>query len=276
MSSLSVTLIDVGWGDSVLIESQDGSGHCMYALVDSNDTTYFRSSYIFLKRFFEKKGLRLPGDKPVFEFVLLSHAHADHGQGLKAILRDFATRNFWYPKSLRWSSLVDLIRYSNSSNNVEHHQAVDSTKILPAIGDVSMEILWPPHDQIDSRNENNNSIVLVLRLGNVSFILTGDAEEGVWQRIAPQIPNDAQLFKVPHHGSINGTFDNSNNTPWLNNCPQNTLLAISSHVRPFGHPHRRVISLFNSRNRQYYRTDEHYHITFETNGNSVSAKYSHA
>ena len=59
MSSLSVTLIDVVWGDSILIESQDDSGQSYYALIDSNDTTYLRSSYIFLKRFFEKKKIEL-------------------------------------------------------------------------------------------------------------------------------------------------------------------------------------------------------------------------
>jgi hypothetical protein len=53
MSTLSVTLIDVGWGDSLLIESRDNSDS-HYALVDSNDTSSSRSSHIFLKRFFEK------------------------------------------------------------------------------------------------------------------------------------------------------------------------------------------------------------------------------
>lgn len=94
MSNLSVTLIDVGWGDSVLIESQDDNNGNYYALVDSNDSTNFRSSFIFLKRHFEKKGLRISDAKPIFEFVLLSHAHSDHGQGLKSVIREFGTKSF--------------------------------------------------------------------------------------------------------------------------------------------------------------------------------------
>ena len=37
MSKLNVTIIDVGWGDSIFLESTDGNGDPIYALVDSND-----------------------------------------------------------------------------------------------------------------------------------------------------------------------------------------------------------------------------------------------
>lgn len=274
MSNLSVTLIDVGWGDSILIESQDSNRNYSYALIDSNDSTYLRSSYIFLKRYFEKRGIKLPDDKPVFDFVLLSHAHSDHGQGLKAVMRAYGTKNFWYPKSKNWSSLADLIRFANRSNNVQHHQSVDSTKVLHRIGDVDMEILWPLRDQIDA-NENNNSVVLVLKLNDISLVLTGDAEVDVWNQISNQLPRNTRFFKIPHHGSINGTFDNNDETPWFDNCSQEARLGISSHVRPFNHPDQRVIQLLDDDDRQYFRTDEHYHITFQTDGNQIEVKYSH-
>ncbi len=210
----------------------------------------------------------------LFEFIVLTHAHADHGQGLKALFRAFGTKIFWYPKSLNWSSLIDLIRYSNRSNKVKHHQAIDSTKILPTFGDVEMEILWPPYNQIDANNENNNSIVLLLRLDKVAIILTGDAEKEVWNNISNKLPKDTKLFKVPHHGSVNGTFDN-NNTPWFSKCPKEAILAISSHVRPFKHPDQKVIALFDNAKRAYYRTDEHYHIIVRTDGKTVDMTYTH-
>ena len=37
MSELAVTLIDVGWGDSILLESTDAAGVTRFALVDCND-----------------------------------------------------------------------------------------------------------------------------------------------------------------------------------------------------------------------------------------------
>jgi L-ascorbate metabolism protein UlaG (beta-lactamase superfamily) len=207
MSRLTVTMIDVGWGDSIFLESEDSNGKLSFALIDSNDTTEYRSSFIFLKKYFERKFGKLPTTKYLFDFVLLSHAHADHGQGLKAVMKQFGTHYFWYPKSLEWSAIKELISFANRSVNIEHHQSIDATKLLSKFGDVAMEILWPPYNQIDKKNENNNSIVLHLKLNGVSFFLTGDAEADVWAQIAQKIPPSTQFFKVPHHGSVNGTFD---------------------------------------------------------------------
>lgn len=275
MSTLNVTLIDVGWGDSILIEYEDNQLKPHYGLIDSNDSDTLRSSYIFLKRYFERKGMNLDDRKPIFSFVLLTHAHADHGQGLKAILRAFGSRQFWYPKSVNWSTLVDLVRFSNLAPSIEHHQSIDDTKILPPLGEVSLEAMWPPYGEIDQHSENNNSVVLSLRYRNVSFLLTGDAEEKVWKRIASRIPPDTHFFKVPHHGSNQGTFGARKKTPWFDHCPQHAKLGISSHIRPFSHPDKEVIGLFESHGREYYRTDEHYHISFMTDGNATWVKYSH-
>jgi competence protein ComEC len=276
MPNLCVTLIDVGWGDSILIEYKDDHNKPILGLIDSNDTTYLQSSYIFLKKYFERNGIDISSNKPNFEFVILSHAHTDHGQGLKSLMRYFGTKAFYYPKSINWSSLAYLIEYSNRSSNVGHHQSIDDTKILPNFGNVSLNILWPLYNQIDSNNENNNSIVLCLRLGDVTFVLTGDAEEDVWNAIANQIPTTTKVFKIPHHGSKNGSIGAAGNPLWLGNCPPKTEFGISSHVRPFSHPHPSVLSLLNSKSRlKYYRTDIHYHLTFCTDGNKVEVQYSH-
>jgi len=272
MSSLSVTVIDVGWGDSILLTWENG-GPPHFGLIDSNDTKYYRSSYIFLKRFFEKEGVDTD-NKPVFDFVILSHAHSDHGQGLKEIMSTFGTRHFWYPKSLEGASLASLIRYANRSRNVTHHQAIDNTKILPSFGNAALEVLWPPYNQISS-DENNNSIVLSVTDNNATFLLTGDAEEDVWQQIAGNIPGNTEFFKVPHHGSVNGTFDGAGGTPWLDHCPQAARLAISSHVRPFSHPDPQVVNAFANRNYSFFRTDEEYHVTCTADDQGVHVKYSH-
>jgi len=271
MSSLSVTVIDVGWGDSILL-AWENAGQPSFGLIDSNDTVSLRSSYIFVKRFFEKAGVDTSA-KPVFDFVILSHAHTDHGQGLKALMSEFGTRQFWYPKSAETGSMANLIRYARRSTNVQHHQAIDATKTLPHLGDARMAVLWPRYGQISS-NENDNSIVLAVTHGQVTFLLTGDAEGDVWQQIAAGIPPSTRMFKVPHHGSVNGTFHNGQ-TPWLDHCPAQARLAISSHVRPFSHPDPEVVTAFVDGGFTYFRTDEHYHLEFTSNGNTVQPRYSH-
>jgi beta-lactamase superfamily II metal-dependent hydrolase len=276
LSTLRVTLIDVGWGDSLFLESHDGStGKDHYALIDSNDTSTFRSSYIFVKRFFEKKNITLPSSSHTFEWVLLTHAHADHGQGLKKILRDFGTKCFWYSTSASEPDFfADLLRFADQSDKVGQYDSVDTSKILPRFGRASMQPLWPNPGQV-SKNENDNSVVLVITLGQVSFVLTGDAEaDGVWTQIAGKIPRNTGFFKVPHHGSENGTFTSSGATPWLPRIRRSATVGISSHVRPFSHPDPKVVTALAA-HKPVYRTDQHYHVTFETNGSTVEVSYSH-
>ena len=280
MSELSVTVIDVGWGDAILVESVDDGGARRFGLVDCNDYEYLRSTLIFVKRRLERLGIDYEQVKPVFEWVLLTHGHADHARGLKRMMATFGTRNFWYPKSVESTTYGSLLAYANRSPLVAHHQAVDRTKVFdsPAVsfGDVGLAVLWPDHDQVDTANENNNSVVLALTLDTVTFVLTGDAEAGNWPAIVPRVPPTTRVFQVPHHGGRNGLFDPTDATPWLDHLSPDAVLALSSHVRPHGHPHPDVIDELETRGFQAFRTDQHYHLTFTTDGTDTTVHYSHA
>lgn len=273
-SKLRVTMIDVGWGDSIFLESVDSGGQSHYALIDCNDTTYSRSSYIFLKRFFEKKGLAFPSTRNVFDWVLLTHAHSDHGQGLKRVLKDFGTSLFWYSRSANQPPLLaKLLDFAITSDRVTHYEFVDTSKRLPPFGSATMEVLWPPPGA-SFQDENNNSVVLTITLGEVTFVLTGDAEaDVVWTAISAEIPSNTKFFKVPHHGAKNGTFTTSLTTPWLSALPEDAALGISSHVHPHPHPDPIVMNALGAKTT--YRTDRHYHVTVETDGNAIQVSYSH-
>ena len=275
MALLSITLIDVGWGDSILIESETNQGDIHYALIDCNDTTKSRSSYLFLKRFFERKRFN-PNNRRYFDFVLLSHGHADHGSGIQAIMRDFPTDWFWYPKSVEFGSFAKILRYANRyQQKVARHQSIDQTKNLPSLGDVQLSAMWPPNSgnqPHDSQNENNNSVVLRLTLGNVSFVLTADCEADNWPQFLPGLVVGNQriaAFQSPHHGAENGLFDANGQTPWLDalgNLPHMPIILMSSHIRPHNHPAPQVTTILDNQNREYLRTDIHYHVTVRTDG----------
>jgi competence protein ComEC len=285
MSELNVTLIDVGWGDSILIEFKN-QGEPKYGLIDSNDDDKYQPSIIYLKKFFKIPVAQLSQRMPVFDFIVLSHDHSDHGTGLKPIMRYFGTKYFWYPKVPKRdnSILAPLQDFANSKKGkkcVGSHRAIDSDIDLSnclALGDVALDVLWPPRDTIDKSEPNNNSLVLTLTLEKVTFVLGGDAELDVWENVASQIPASTKVFKVPHHGSKNGTILHGK-APWLNKVNQKTHLGISCHpTYPRGfsnpHPHKKVIQEFDKRKFKYYRTDLNYHLTFSTKGNGVRVKYS--
>jgi competence protein ComEC len=277
VSRLRATLIDVGSGDSIFLESEDQNGKISYGLIDSNDTATTPSSYIFLKRFFQRKKKTVPASQRLFDWVLLTHAHADHSQGLKRILKDFRTRRFWYAKATKNCGVhyTNLIRFAKRSSAVKAMDVVDDKRNLPKFGDVQMSILWPQRGTVSS-NENDNSVVLELTLGSITFVMTGDAEaDVVWNSPAASLSANTQVFKVPHHGADNGTFDSRGNTPWLSALPTGAKVAISCHIEPHQHPASTVIAALNSRSVETFRTDEQFHVTFETTGQSVDVSYTH-
>lgn len=273
MSQLKIILIDVAWGDSIFLEATDSHGKEHYALIDSNDTPNSKSSIIFLRRYFQKKFQISTFKKPLFEWVMLTHAHLDHGQGLKEIMRTFQTKKFYYPKSLNNSSLAHLQNYANRAGI--DHQAIDDNRAFPDFGDAKVDVLWPEYDGNISDNENNNSIVLTLTQDNKSCVLSGDAEEDVWIKIQQKIPNNTKFFKVPHHGSRNGSLDSGGNATWTNYCPISAILGLSTHNRPFNHPHQEVLDEFTKKKLEYVRTDLNYHIEIIIdNSQTIQCKYS--
>ena len=282
-SLLNVTLLDVGWGDSIFLQSLASDGSYHFGLIDSNDTKYNSQSKNFLTRYFRRhKEYTAALVEPFFDFVMLSHNHEDHGAGLEAIMKEFGTRDFWYPHTEKTATLAKLLTFADKQVNkangcIKYHEAIEAGKPLPMLGDVKMNILWPPkgHDY-EHATPNNTSIVITLELGDHIVVLTGDAEKEVWEKIASDIPRNTRFFKVPHHGSVNGTFDEDGNTTWYKKCYRYSRLGISGDVSGnFIFPNKEVITLFENDNRKYFRTDEHYHISFETNGSEYRVKYSH-
>jgi competence protein ComEC len=271
MSQLKIVLIDVAWGDSIFLETIDANGNEHYALIDSNDTANYKASLIFLRKYFQRKFNRSSINKPLFDWVMLSHAHLDHGEGLKEIMKFFGTQRFYYPKSIGNSSLAHLQNYANRARIP--HQAIDNNRVFPNFGDVSIQVLWPNEDEI-SNNENDNSIVLALSLHNQTCMLTGDAEEEVWEVIHDQIPANTVFFKIPHHGSRNGSLKRRDHSgAWTNNLNNQTFLAMSTHNRPFNHPHQEVLELLGREGYSFARTDHHYHIEIIVDESGITTKY---
>lgn len=283
MSYLHVTLIDVGWGDSILIEASDGNARPRFALIDSNDNADrdYWPSWNFLRKHFGLRENEFDITKPYFDFVMLSHDHSDHGSGLKRIMQKYGAKNFWHPKVIAEESVVltSLQSYVRHPRVNIDDKAINNGRDIGRLGDVDMDVLWPPSGYIN-RNPNKNSIVLALSLNGITFLLTGDAEGDIWDQIVDHIPDNTRVVKVPHHGSKNGTIHNGT-TPWINkidNFQDPAHLGISCHPNfpnRFDFPHTEVLNKFQQRPYPYYRTDMHYHITFIADDDGFRVRYSH-
>lgn len=282
MGKLTVTFIDVGWGDSIFIEYLDDAGNYHYGLVDCNDEIenerYLSlSAYTFIKQHFELRGHDFSND-PAFFFILLTHWHADHSCGLPRIIDKWGTRHFWYPKTDEEDFDTLLAQINDPDARIERPEAVNLGKELPDLGGgVSLIPRWPPYTEsgpYDS-NPNNTSVVLELDYDSVRIVLTGDCTAKNWPDIiANTSKNRLRVIQAPHHGAKDGLFKGSQ-TPWLDFLGQDAVVALSSHIYPHRHPNQQVIDKLRAVNRKHFRTDEHFHLVFEVENGKYRTKYSH-
>lgn len=250
-SSFSIQFIDVGQGDSALIEC-DGR----YMLIDGGDTSAGDKVYNVL----EEKGIQH------LDILVMSHLHADHIGGLA--------------KALTYASSIDLtLSNSNYSDKepfrkVEHELGINGSSItIPSVGQ-KYQLGSSTVEVIDaSAEEANDSLVLLITYGKTKFLFTGDIEENAQTRISDRYENendkayDIDLIKMPHHGSYTGTLYRFVRTF----MPEYAILSVGKD-NPYGHPRKETLDLLDSKtwSPKVYRTDENGDIIVKSDGKTLS------
>ena len=104
-------------------------------------------------------------------------------------------------------------------------------------GAVTVDVLWPPPGANPSApSGNDDSVVLRLRYGRRTLLLTGDIESRAERTLLSEgFDLRADALKVAHHGSRTSSTDAFVNAT-------RPALAVISAARdsPYGHPHAEV------------------------------------
>ncbi|MPZ24414.1 MAG: DNA internalization-related competence protein ComEC/Rec2, partial [Dehalococcoidia bacterium] len=186
---LQVTVLDVGQGDAILIETPDGR----VILVDGGPS----GSWLL-----NQLGAALPADRRRIDLVVLTHPQDDHVGGLVALLDRYD---------------IGQVLAGAQEGTIPAYRAwhegllEDGVPLLLAeagqfavLGEgIVLEVLGPPARGVDNGDElNENSVVLRLVYGEVSFLLTGDvAAAGEQALLASGAELRSTVLKVAHHGS---------------------------------------------------------------------------
>jgi len=127
---------------------------------------------------------------------------------------------------------------------------------------VDVEALWPRPGGENSTSGNNDSIVLRLKYGSVSFLLAGDIEQPAENWLCGESqPLHADLLKVPHHGS-----KTSSTAAFIERVnPAYAVISVGQRSR-FGHPSPDVVGRYLARGIRLLETGKDGMVMAKTDG----------
>lgn len=266
--SLKVTMLDIGQGDAILI--QTGSKNI---LVDTGDDKYYEDG----RKGKENTQLFAALDKAQvtsIDTLVLTHAHADHiGKADEVI-------NKYQVKELVYNGIPSASKYFVNALKAAKAQGTQQVKVkagdvLDFGGGVSFEVLAPSQQTIDQDTAaikakekvevNDESVVGLLTCGSFSMLLTGDAESPVEKELAAQYGKklQCQVLKAGHHGS-----KTSSSQSLLKLVKPEAVLISAGQNNQYGHPHDVVLERYKQAGiSKIYCTKDRGSITITTNGN---------
>src|SRR5262249_24526255 len=134
-------------------------------------------------------------------YMSLSHADPDHMGGAPSLFRDFHPAEIWEGVPVPPHLPTQELRALADGAGTPWRTLRDGDRM--SFGNVLLAVHHPPpSDWERQRVRNDDSEVLELRYGGVSFVFTGDISGAVEQSIAASFSHaPIRVLKVPHHGS---------------------------------------------------------------------------
>ena len=254
-TKLTVSFLDVGQGDAIVIKTPAGQ----QILIDGGpnpDTVC------------QQLGKSLPFWDKRLDMVVLTHSDDDHLVGLMGVLHHYRVGHVLEsgygegPVYREWLTEVE-------KKEIDWILARAGERIDLGEG-IVLEVIYPREDLLEGTESKANSNSLVLRLvwNKVSFLLTGDADDAAEQDMMYEgvlRGLDCTVLKVGHHGSKYST--SAGFVAVVD--PQAAVISVGED-NTFGHPSDETLSRLNGVD--VYRTDECGTITFSTDGERLWVK----
>lgn len=250
-SLAKVSMLNVGQGDSFLIEAKNGR----QILIDGGRDAQVLGE---LSRVMPK------GDRSI-DVVIATHPDADHIGGLPLVLARYDVGMF-----LTADSTTDTDQFK-TLNDVLLEQKIPSYYVRQGMKisldtDVSLpttfSILFP--DRSTTYWETNSaSVVGRLDIGDTSMLLTGDAPSSVENFLLKARPQavDVDILKLGHHGS-----KTSSSSEFLKATSPSLALVSAGVANRYGHPATDVLNRLKEFSIPFVSTQDKGTVTFTTDG----------
>ena len=253
-STLTVCYIDVGQGDSTLLELPDGT----VVLIDAGSAESVE--HVIHK-------LRSEGIHTI-DYLIGTHPHIDHIGGIPAVLDEFQVKSYLQPEigsyQVENSYTMELLARKLNQYRIPV-QNMSAGMVLYDNNSCRLEVL-APKPEIIMEDLNDYSMILKLSYYNISFLFMADAgyleEETILNDAV-----DCDVLKIGHHGSYGST----SNAFLKQTDPRYAVISVG---RENEHhlPNTSVLEKLDVQSIPVYRTDEDGTITVLTDGNGIQIK----
>ena len=255
--NLNIYALDVGQGDSLLIQTPGGKTILIDAGLASAHTPELLRKHNVTQ----------------LDLVVATHPHSDHIGGMKSVLNAFPVKRFLDSGRVYSSATYKHLLETIKQHNIPFTKAVRGQTIEVEPG-IVLTVLNPGKTFLTAVRpggsvENANSVMLRLTYQQFSMLFTGDAEfETEAEVIASGLPLRSQVLKVGHHGSRHATSPEFLAAV----APQIAIISVGAH-NDYGHPANETLQRLKPI--QTHRTDQvgEIHLVSDGKGWSLNSKH---
>ena len=225
-----VTVLDVGQGQSILLQSEGKT-----FLVDCGGDYADDAADIAAETLLSRGITHLDG-------LILTHYDADHAGGVEHLLTRISVDGLMIPAFPDGSGLKE-----NLQNHYGDKLSQVYTPVAAHYGSTSIRIIPPYHAQTD----NESSLCVLFQTENCAILITGDRDEkGERELLQTASLPDIDLLIVGHHGSKYSTTEELLAAV----TPETAIVSVSENNH-YGHPAQETLERLLDAGCDIYRTD---------------------
>jgi competence protein ComEC len=196
--------------------------------------------------------------------LVLTHGDPDHIGGAPALLRPLSPREVWDGITVPRHEPLRRLRAAASQLGVDWIEQRAGRSLTAGAAHIS--VLNPPEpDWERPKVRNDDSIVLDVRVGDVSFLLTGDITRAVEPNVIRGIaPSPLAIVKAPHHGSAG-----SSSQAFVDAVRPAAVVFSAGRRNPFGHPAATIVERYRAAGARVFSTADDGAVVVDTDGRTV-------
>lgn len=228
-----ITFLDVGQGDSCVIQSKGGKK----IVIDGG------IGHITLFNYLKHIGTNK------VDLLVLSHPDADHINGLFKVLESLTVNTLLVPPDAYNNDALKELKSIAKGKKTKIIEGKEGMKINLS-NKLELDIIAPNPRHLNALDVNNASLVFTCTYENLKILFTGDVENKGIEKLSPLL-KEVEIIKVPHHGS------NSSDLSELYDKTQPDMAIVSAgRNNRYNHPHPEIVQKLNKRKIKTLRTDE--------------------